>query len=93
MLLEIVISVEQLSNLTHPLLYTAHRIAVPANSEGVFGPRVLLTTGGKDLAVWRAGLAEKRCWRVLPVAGGRFNAAANWGSALEESTVWAVQRF
>lgn len=31
--------------------------------------RVLLTTGSKDLAVWRAGLAEKTLLaRVLPVA-------------------------
>ncbi|CAM6963223.1 hypothetical protein KLMIMMO121B_16380 [Klebsiella michiganensis] len=34
-----------------------------------FGPRVLLTTGSKDLARWRAGLGEKTLLaRVLPVA-------------------------
>lgn len=55
---------EQLSNLTHPLLYTARSIADACEIARHFGPRVLLTTGSKDLAVWRAGLAEKRCWRA-----------------------------
>ncbi|EAR9556286.1 precorrin-6A/cobalt-precorrin-6A reductase [Salmonella enterica subsp. enterica serovar Cerro] len=50
---------EQLSNLTHPLLYTARSIADACEIARRFGPRVLLTTGSKDLAVWRAGLAEK----------------------------------
>ena len=30
-----------------------------------FGDRVLLTTGSKDLAIWREGLPEKRCWRAF----------------------------
>ncbi|EBX3585282.1 cobalt-precorrin-6A reductase, partial [Salmonella enterica subsp. enterica serovar Typhimurium] len=60
---------EQLSNLTHPLLYTARSIADACEIARRFGPRVLLTTGSKDLAVWRAGLAEKTLLaRVLPVA-------------------------
>ncbi|MBK0280743.1 precorrin-6A/cobalt-precorrin-6A reductase, partial [Salmonella enterica subsp. enterica serovar Infantis] len=60
---------EQLSNLTHPLLYTARSIADACEIARHFGPRVLLTTGSKDLAVWRAGLAEKTLLaRVLPVA-------------------------
>ncbi|MDI9843351.1 precorrin-6A/cobalt-precorrin-6A reductase, partial [Pseudomonas aeruginosa] len=34
-----------------------------------FGQRVLLTTGSKDLARWRAGLGDKTLLaRVLPVA-------------------------
>ncbi|EJI0920949.1 cobalt-precorrin-6A reductase [Salmonella enterica] len=60
---------EQLSNLTHPLLYTARSIADACEIARRFGPRVLLTTGSKDLAAWRAGLAEKTLLaRVLPVA-------------------------
>lgn len=84
---------EQLSNLTHPLLYTARSIADACEIARRFGPRVLLTTGSKDLAVWRAGLAEN-------VAGAR-TARGGGDSTLQRTgvrrwrnfrSVWAVQR-
>jgi len=59
---------DQLSDLTHPLLYTVRSIAGACEVAKRFGERVLLTTGSKDLAQWRAGLAEKTLLvRVLPV--------------------------
>lgn len=59
---------EQLSDLTHPLLYTVQSIAQACEVAQTFGDRVLLTTGSKDLAQWRAGLPEKTLLaRVLPV--------------------------
>nr|WP_193568606.1 cobalt-precorrin-6A reductase [Citrobacter sp. NCU1] len=59
---------EQLSDLTHPLLYTVQNIAQACDVAQKFGDRVLLTTGSKDLAQWRAGLPEKTLLaRVLPV--------------------------
>lgn len=59
---------EQLSDLTHPLLYTVQSIAQACEVAQKFGDRVLLTTGSKDLAQWRAGLPEKTLLaRVLPV--------------------------
>lgn len=59
---------EQLSDLTHPLLYTVQSIAQACEVAQKFGDRVLLTTGSKDLAQWRAGLPEKILLaRVLPV--------------------------
>lgn len=59
---------DQLSDLTHPLLYTVRSITGACEVAKRFGERVLLTTGSKDLAQWRAGLAEKTLLvRVLPV--------------------------
>lgn len=59
---------EQLSELTHPLLHHAHTIAEACDVAQRFGERVLLTTGSKDLATWRAGLPHKKLLaRVLPV--------------------------
>ena len=60
---------EQLSGLTHPLLYTVESIEQACEVARRFGQRVLLTTGSKDLARWRAGLGDKTLLaRVLPVA-------------------------
>ena len=60
---------EQLSGLTHPLLYTVKSIDQACEVARRFGQRVLLTTGSKDLARWRAGLGDKTLLaRVLPVA-------------------------
>ncbi|MEN0614752.1 cobalt-precorrin-6A reductase [Klebsiella indica] len=59
---------EQLSGLTHPLLYTVRNIDEACEVARGLGQRVLLTTGSKDLARWRAGLAGKTLLaRVLPV--------------------------
>ena len=59
---------EQLSNLTHPLLFAVQSIEEACGVARRFGERVLLTTGSKDLATWRAGLPEKTLLaRVLPV--------------------------
>lgn len=59
---------EQLSGLTHPHLYTVQSIQQACDVARRFGERVLLTTGSKDLAIWRAGLPEKTLLaRVLPV--------------------------
>ncbi|ALR77193.1 cobalt-precorrin-6A reductase [[Enterobacter] lignolyticus] len=59
---------EQLSGLTHPLLYSVPGIEEACDIARRFGERVLLTTGSKDLARWRAGLPEKTLLaRVLPV--------------------------
>lgn len=55
---------EQLSGLTHPQLYTVQSIQQACEVARRFGDRVLLTTGSKDLAIWREGLPEKRCWRA-----------------------------
>lgn len=60
---------EQLSDLTHPLLYTVQSIEEACDVAKRFGERILLTTGSKELARWRAGLPEKTLLvRVLPVA-------------------------
>lgn len=60
---------EQQPELTHPLLfYVATLDEACARARGL-GQRILLTTGSKDLALWRAGLAGKTLLaRVLPVA-------------------------
>ncbi|MDV0594052.1 MULTISPECIES: cobalt-precorrin-6A reductase [unclassified Enterobacter] len=59
---------EQLCDLTHPLLYSVPGIEEACDIARRFGERVLLTTGSKDLARWRAGLPEKTLLaRVLPV--------------------------
>ena len=59
---------EQLSGLTHPHLYTVQSIPQACEVARRFGDRVLLTTGSKDLAIWREGLPEKTLLaRVLPV--------------------------
>lgn len=59
---------EQLSELTHPLLYSVPGIDEACDIARRLGERVLLTTGSKDLARWRAGLPEKTLLaRVLPV--------------------------
>ncbi|WP_336219145.1 cobalt-precorrin-6A reductase [Citrobacter amalonaticus] len=60
---------EQLGDLTHPLLFTVQSIDEACTVARRFGKRVLLTTGSKDLALWRAALPEKTLLaRVLPVA-------------------------
>lgn len=60
---------EQSGNLMHPLLFTVQSIDEACAVARRFGKRVLLTTGSKDLALWRAGLPEKTLLaRVLPVA-------------------------
>ncbi|EGT3571891.1 cobalt-precorrin-6A reductase [Citrobacter amalonaticus] len=59
---------EQLDDLTHPLLFSVQNIDDACQLARRFGDRVLLTTGSKDLALWRAGLPEKTLLaRVLPV--------------------------
>lgn len=59
---------DQLSEMTHPLLFPVPNIAQACYVARRFGERVLLTTGSKDLAHWRAGLPEKTLLaRVLPV--------------------------
>lgn len=59
---------EQLAGFTHPLLHYVSSIAQACAVAKPFGERVLLTTGSKDLATWRAGLPEKTLLaRVLPV--------------------------
>ncbi|MGL5699382.1 MAG: cobalt-precorrin-6A reductase [Kluyvera sp.] len=59
---------EQLSGLTHPLLYSVSSIAQACEVASRLGDRILLTTGSKDLAAWRAGLPGKTLLaRVLPV--------------------------
>lgn len=59
---------EQLSDLAHPLLFLVPDIKTACETAQRFGERVLLTTGSKDLAIWRAGLPEKTLLaRVLPV--------------------------
>lgn len=60
---------EQLPELEHPLLHKVASIDEACNVVRGLGQRVLLTTGSKDLARWRAGLSEKTLLaRVLPVA-------------------------
>ncbi|PLN83371.1 cobalt-precorrin-6A reductase, partial [Klebsiella quasipneumoniae] len=50
-------------------LYTVESIEQACEVARRFGQRVLLTTGSKDLARWRAGLGDKTLLaRVLPVA-------------------------
>jgi precorrin-6A/cobalt-precorrin-6A reductase len=59
---------DQLSGLRHPLLFYVRSIEEACETARPLGERVLLTTGSKDLARWRAGLAEKTLLaRVLPV--------------------------
>lgn len=59
---------EQLSSLTHPQLYYVTSIAEACALLKNMGERVLLTTGSKDLALWREALPEKTLLaRVLPV--------------------------
>lgn len=84
---------DQLSNLTHPLLYTARSIADACEIARRFGPRVLLTTGSK---IWPSGVPG---WRKN-VAGAR-TARGGGDSTLQRTgvrrwrnfrSVWAVQR-
>ncbi len=57
------------STLSHPLLHTVGSIDEACAVAQPLGERVLLTTGSKDLAHWRAGLPGKTLLaRVLPVA-------------------------
>ncbi|MFP5596887.1 cobalt-precorrin-6A reductase [Kluyvera sp. 142486] len=59
---------DQQGELTHPLLHNVTSIDQACERIKPLGQRVLLTTGSKDLALWRAGLAEKTLLaRVLPV--------------------------
>ena len=50
---------DQLDELTHPLLHYVTGIDEACERIKPLGQRVLLTTGSKDLALWRAGLPEK----------------------------------
>ena len=60
---------EQLANLSHPLLHKVASIEEACALVADMGERILLTTGSKDLARWRAGLPGKTLLaRVLPVA-------------------------
>lgn len=59
---------DQRDELTHPLLHYVASIDEACERIQPLGQRVLLTTGSKDLALWRAGLPEKTLLaRVLPV--------------------------
>lgn len=59
----------QLDCVTHPLLHKVANIEGACAVARELGPRVLLTTGSKELARWQSGLPGKT-WlvRVLPVA-------------------------
>ncbi|HKS32129.1 MAG TPA: cobalt-precorrin-6A reductase [Enterobacteriaceae bacterium] len=60
---------EQLVNLSHPLLHKVASLEEACTLAASMGERILLTTGSKDLARWRAGLPGKTLLaRVLPVA-------------------------
>ncbi|MBJ3814677.1 cobalt-precorrin-6A reductase [Shimwellia pseudoproteus] len=53
----------------HPLLHRVATLAQACALTAPLGPRVLLTTGSKDLARWQAGLPDKTLLaRVLPTA-------------------------
>lgn len=72
---------EQLSELTHPLLHHVHTIAEACDVAQRFGERVLLTTGSKNLATWRAGLPHKKLLaRHLFLRS--FSNVPTWDSAL-----------
>ncbi|WP_071608847.1 cobalt-precorrin-6A reductase [Entomohabitans teleogrylli] len=59
----------QLEVIDSPLLHRATSIEEACRLASACGPRVLLTTGSKDLARWRQGLADKTLLaRVLPTA-------------------------
>lgn len=59
---------EQLADLTHPLLIHAATLEEACEKARDLGERILLTTGSKELARWRAGLPGKTLLaRVLPV--------------------------
>lgn len=60
---------EELEEVTHPLLHRVDSIARACDVVRPLGQRVLLTTGSKDLPLWRAGLPDKTLLaRVLPVS-------------------------
>lgn len=60
---------EQFVGEDHPLLYCVQSVEEACRIAAGLGERILLTTGSKDLAAWRAGLPEKTLLaRVLPVA-------------------------
>lgn len=73
---------EQLSELTHPLLHHVHTIAEACDVAQRFGERVLLTTGSKDLATWRAGLPHKNCWPASYLFLRSFSNVPTWDLAL-----------
>ena len=59
---------EQVPDLTHPLLFYVASLEAACEQARELGERILLTTGSKDLARWRAGLPGKTLLaRVLPV--------------------------
>lgn len=69
---------EQLAELEHPQLFKVPSLEAACEVAKGFGPRVLLTTGSKDLARWRTGLSEKTLLaRVLPVADVMTQCAEN----------------
>ena len=60
---------DQLTELSHPLLFKVASIDEACAVAQGLGERVLLTTGSKNLARWRQGQAQKTLLaRVLPVA-------------------------
>jgi len=60
---------EQQPELTHPQLFYVTTLEEACGLARGLGERILLTTGSKDLARWRAGLPGKTLLaRVLPVA-------------------------
>ncbi|MGP3592893.1 cobalt-precorrin-6A reductase [Vagococcus sp. WN89Y] len=60
---------QQQPELTHPLLFYVASLEEACVKARGLGERILLTTGSKDLARWRAGLTGKTLLaRVLPVA-------------------------
>lgn len=77
---------EQLSGLTHPHLHTVQSIQQACEVARRFGERVLLTTGSKDLAIWREGLPEKRCWRACCLYLKSFSNALIWALASVRSS-------
>ncbi|MGY5956375.1 cobalt-precorrin-6A reductase [Kosakonia sp. BK9b] len=59
---------EQQPDFAHPLLFNVATLEAACDKARELGERVLLTTGSKDLARWRAGLPGKTLLaRVLPV--------------------------
>ncbi|QUJ02322.1 precorrin-6A/cobalt-precorrin-6A reductase [Salmonella enterica subsp. enterica] len=70
---------EQLSNLTYPASIRRAYVVDACEIARRFGPRVLLTTGSKDPAVWAGG---KRCWRAYVRGGGDQRFRSELGSAL-----------
>ena len=91
---------EQLSELTHPLLYSVPGIEEACDIVRRLGERVLLTTGSKDLARWRTALPEKRCWpgycrcpRSLSNAPGLALVLPRFSPCADHSALSLTRRF